>query len=284
MTRMSTVVWPSAAVEKTSEAAAGRVVFRGMIFVMMPPNVSSPSESGVTSRSTMSFTDPLKTPPCTAAPRATTSSTFTDWSGALLVSFSTNSFTEGIRVEPPTNTTSSRSLMLIPASFNAFSTGPLHRSIRLAVSWSNLARVRDCWMCLGPVLSDVMKGREISAVGVWDSSCLAFSDASVSRCRACLSCRRSMPSAALKSAANHSTMVLSKSSPPKCVSPLVDSTSKTPSPTSRMLTSKVPPPKSKTRIVASSFLSSPYARDAAVGSLIIRSTSKPAIRPASLVA
>jgi hypothetical protein len=37
-------------------------------------------------------------------------------------------------------------------------------------------------------------------------------------------------------------MTLSKSSPPKCVSPDVDKTSKTSSPTSKIETSKVPPP------------------------------------------
>ena len=50
-------------------------------------------------------------------------------------------------------------------------------------------------------------------------------------------------------------------------------------------TSKVPPPKSYTAILRSpSCLSKPNANAAAVGSLIIRLTSKPAIRPASLVA
>ena len=49
--------------------------------------------------------------------------------------------------------------------------------------------------------------------------------------------------------------------------------------------SKVPPPKSKTAIVLSlSDLSRPYAKAAAVGSLIILFTVKPAISPASLVA
>jgi hypothetical protein len=61
------------------------------------------------------------------------------------------------------------------------------------------------------------------------------------------------------------------------VSPFVDLTSKTPSPTSRIDTSNVPPPKSYTAIVPLSFLSRPYARAAAVGSLIILKTSKPAI-------
>ena len=50
--------------------------------------------------------------------------------------------------------------------------------------------------------------------------------------------------------------------------------------------SNVPPPKSYTAILRStlSCLSTPYASAAAVGSLIIRRTSKPAILPASLVA
>ena len=77
----------------------------------------------------------------------------------------------------------------------------------------------------------------------------------------------------------------SKSSPPKWVLPFVDLTSNTPSPNSRIETSNVPPPKSYTRIVSDlSCLSSPYAKDAAVGSLIILSTSSPAILPAFLVA
>ncbi|GBF24100.1 hypothetical protein MnTg01_00437 [archaeon MnTg01] len=52
-----------------------------------------------------------------------------------------------------------------------------------------------------------------------------------------------------------------------------------------MVTSSVPPPKSKTRIFISSLdLSNPKAKEAAVGSLIILTTSKPAIIPASFVA
>ena len=84
--------------------------------------------------------------------------------------------------------------------------------------------------------------------------------------------------------AKWSTIHLSKSSPPKWVSPEVDRTSKTPSPTSKTETSKVPPPKSKTSILSLLFLSNPYAKAAAVGSLIILKTSSPAIFPASFVA
>ena len=48
--------------------------------------------------------------------------------------------------------------------------------------------------------------------------------------------------------------------------------------------SNVPPPRSYTAIVSSFFLSSPYASAAAVGSLTMRMTSRPAMLPASLVA
>ena len=76
----------------------------------------------------------------------------------------------------------------------------------------------------------------------------------------------------------------SRLSPPRCPSPFVALTSITLSPTSRIEISKVPPPKSYTATISSVFLSTPYASADAVGSLIIRSTLRPAIVPASLVA
>ena len=73
--------------------------------------------------------------------------------------------------------------------------------------------------------------------------------------------------------------------PPSCVSPDVLITSNTPPPISMTVTSRVPPPKSKTIIFMSCFdLSKPKASDAAVGSLIMRTTSRPAMVPASFVA
>ena len=58
-----TAVWPSAAVENTWLFFVGIVVLRLMSFVITPPIVSIPKESGVTSSKTTSFTSPCKTPP-----------------------------------------------------------------------------------------------------------------------------------------------------------------------------------------------------------------------------
>ena len=55
----------------------------------------------------------------------------------------------------------------------------------------------------------------------------------------------------------HCVILLSKSSPPRCVSPFVANTSITPSPISIMETSNVPPPKSYTMIFCSFSLSRP---------------------------
>ena len=89
----------------------------------------------------------------------------------------------------------------------------------------------------------------------------------------------------LNSSTIQSIILSSKSSPPNWLFPLVALTSNTPSPNSRIDTSNVPPPRSYTKTVwVLSCLSSPYARAAAVGSLIILSTSNPAILPAFFVA
>src|SRR5918993_3623993 len=65
-TWMSTDGWLSSAVVKTSERFVGIVVLRSMILVMMPPLVSMPRDSGVTSSSRTSLTSPLRTPACIA--------------------------------------------------------------------------------------------------------------------------------------------------------------------------------------------------------------------------
>ena len=73
-----------------------------------------------------------------------------------------------------------------------------------------------------------MNGRLISVSSDDDSSCFAFSAASFRRWRASLSFRRSTSCSFWKLSARLSMMQRSKSSPPRCVSPLVDLTLKTP--------------------------------------------------------
>ena len=99
-------------------------------------------------------------------------------------------------------------------------------------------------MCFGPVLSAVINGKFISVCAAEDNSIFAFSADSFSLCNANLSDLRSIPFSFLNSDNKYSTIVLSKSSPPRKVSPFVDLTSNTPSPSSSIETSKVPPPKS----------------------------------------
>ena len=89
-----------------------------------------------------------------------------------------------------------------------------------------------------------MKGRLISVLCVPESSIFAFSAASLRRCNAIRSFDRSIPLSFSKLAISQSITRRSKLSPPRCVSPLVDLTSNTPSPSSRMEMSKLPPPRS----------------------------------------
>ncbi len=233
-TWISTVVWLSSAVEKISDFLVGIVVFRGISTVVTPPSVSMPSDSGVTSRSSTSLTSPASTPPWMAAPIATTSSGFTPLCGSLPKKFRTTSCTFGIRVWPPTRITSSMSWGRRPASFSACSIGGMVRWMRSSTSCSSFARVSVMFRCLGPDWSAVMNGRLISVCITVDSSILAFSAASLSRCNAIGSLERSIPWSRLNSAISHSMMRASKSSPPRCVSPLVDLTSNTPSASSRI--------------------------------------------------
>ena len=116
-TTTSTAGWLSSAVENTSVRRAGMVVLRSMTLVITPPRVSRPSDSGVTSSSRTSGPSPLSTPAWIAAPRATTSSGLTRMFGSLPpVSRRTSACTAGIRVDPPTRITSSRSLAVTFAS------------------------------------------------------------------------------------------------------------------------------------------------------------------------
>ena len=89
-----------------------------------------------------------------------------------------------------------------------------------------------------------MKGSTISVCSEVLSSHLAFSAASLSRCSAMRSWRRSMPVSRRNSSMSQSMIRWSKSSPPRKVSPPVARTWKRPSASSRIEMSKVPPPRS----------------------------------------
>ncbi len=161
----------------------------------------------------------------------------------------TNCCTIGIRVPPPTRTTSSISAGRRLASFSALLTGLRSLAIKSSHNSSNWLRLRRVSRCFGPSSVAVINGRLMSVMLTLDSSILAFSAASERRCKAWRSRLKSTSSASKNISASQSTIFWSKSLPPSCVSPLVALTSNTPSPTSKIETSKVPPPKSNTKIV-----------------------------------
>mmetsp|Transcript_9827 Transcript_9827/g.25403 ORF Transcript_9827/g.25403 Transcript_9827/m.25403 type:complete len:421 (+) Transcript_9827:150-1412(+) len=257
ITLMPTCVWLSAAVEKVCDFLVGIVVLRGISLVITPPSVSMPRESGVTSSRRISFTSPRSTPPWIAAPIATTSSGFTPLYASRPKNLETTSCTRGMRVMPPTRMTSLTSLALTPASLRQFLHGGIVRSTRSSVRLSSLARVILRLKCFGPDWSAVMNGRLMSVCVVDESSTFAFSPASRRRWRASESLERSSPCSFLNSSTRNLVSRLSKSSPPRCVSPLVALTSNTPPEISSTETSNVPPPRSYTVMTLLSPLSMP---------------------------
>ena len=141
--------------------------------------------------------------------------------------------TRGMRVEPPTRTTSSILSGVMSASLRAC----LHRTDRaleqIFQSCSSLARV-SFMRCFGPVASAVMNGRLISVSCELRKLDLGFFGGFLQALEGHAILARSMPCSFLNSSTIQSTMRLSISSPPRCVSPSVAFTSTTPSPTSRI--------------------------------------------------
>ena len=156
---MVTAVWLSSAVEKVWLFLVGMVVLRSISGVNTPPRVSMPRVSGVTSSSSTSLTSPCSTPAWIAAPSATTSSGLTPLCGSRPKKSFTASTTLGMRVMPPTRTTSSMSVFFRPASFSAWSQGPMVLAIRSSTRASSLARVSLMLRCSGPDAFIEMKGR-----------------------------------------------------------------------------------------------------------------------------
>mmetsp|Transcript_11648 Transcript_11648/g.49008 ORF Transcript_11648/g.49008 Transcript_11648/m.49008 type:complete len:384 (-) Transcript_11648:508-1659(-) len=295
-----TVCWLSWYVVNVCDFLVGITVFLGMSLVITPPTVSMPWVSGATSSSRMSLaspSSPLRMPPCTAAPKATASSGLTPATGSLPEqSFLATARAHAMRVEPPTSTSSSTLPPAMgnerqsPASSRASCVGAFSRSTRSFTRRSKTLRVSVVSRSRGlPSEPYARKGRLMVVCSASLSSHLARSAASVMRCIAARSALASTPCCFLNSSTIHCATRASKSSPPSLSSPAVASTSKTPSPSSSTETSKVPPPRSNTSAVLRlSFAPGeppcrPYASAAAVGSLMMRRTSSPAISPAERV-
>ena len=145
---------------------------------------------------------------------------------------------------PPTRTVWSMSCGFSFASLSACCQGFFVFSIIGAMICSNCALVSFSSRCFGSLFITVIYGRLMSVCSVVDSSIFAFSAASKRRWSVDGSFFKSVFCCFLNSATRKSTIALSISDPPSLVSPLVDRTSKTPSPTSMRVMSKVPPPKS----------------------------------------
>ena len=117
-----------------------------------------------------------------------------------------------------------------------------------------------------------------------DSRFLASSAARRTRAFAPTDCARSTPCSRENSAQICSNSNWSRSSPPNCVSPWLARISTTPFSIWATDTSNVPPPRSYTESRSISGGCGLYVSTAAVGSLMIRTTSKPASSPAWRVA
>src|SRR5882762_1605429 len=103
-----------------------------------------PSESGVTSSNSMFFTPWSRMLAWTAAPSATTSSGFSSMCGLRPKNSWTVRRISGVRVVPPTRTTSSMSAGLSCASASACLTGPIVRSTTGRIRASSAPRVKSC--------------------------------------------------------------------------------------------------------------------------------------------
>ena len=204
-----------------------------------------PRLCGVTSRRSSSGVLSINAAAWIAAPRATTSSGCTPLHGSIVKNSATLRWTRGMRVMPPTSTTSSSSLLSRPALLRVRAQILIVSSIRSSVRSSSCWTVSFSCMWNTLPLGVVCKnGRSMTVSRTLESSQRAFSAASLSRCMAMRSSRIATPVSSSKVSIRYCMTRRSKFSPPRKVSPAVEMTSKTPWPMSRIETSKVPPPRS----------------------------------------
>ena len=127
---MSTPVWLLAQVVKVWDFLVGIVVFHSLGLVIILPAVSSPIDSGVMSSSSRSYTcedpSPVRVAACAEAPQAMASSGLMDVLGSLsLKSSRIMACTFGVRVKPPTRTSSCTFRLSMSLSRRPFSTGTM---------------------------------------------------------------------------------------------------------------------------------------------------------------
>jgi len=222
---------------------------------MTLPAVSIPTESGATSTRRTSLMrldlDYVRIAAWIAAPYATASSGLIDLFGSLPLKKSLRiETTFGILVEPPTRTISSISLFDTFASVSTCSTGGMHCLKYELQSSSNL----DLVIFIRKSYPSASVSTSMEDSNEEESMRFARSHYVRRRLIALGFPRISIFVFLRKFSAQNSTSLLSKSSPPRCVSPAVAMTSnKSPSIESKE-TSKVPPPRSKIRTFFSDLL------------------------------
>ena len=171
----------------------GMVVLLRNDRVNTPPAVSTPSDSGVTSSSSTSCTAPFKMPAWIAAPTATTSSGSTRFD-RLLAEELLHHLLHARHARLPAD--EDDLIDLLRAACRRRASRALHgssvRCTSSSTSVSSLPRVSRVCRCSGPAAVAAMNGRLTSVSSDEDSSCLARSAASLSRCSAIFSLRRSM--------------------------------------------------------------------------------------------
>mmetsp|Transcript_16691 Transcript_16691/g.56712 ORF Transcript_16691/g.56712 Transcript_16691/m.56712 type:complete len:222 (-) Transcript_16691:14-679(-) len=214
-----------------------------------PTASMSPTVRGMTSIMSMSWSRALSTPDSTAAriarPWATASSALTDvHSSVPAKSASMADRTAGMRVAPPTMTTSVTSAGSAPASLSAPRTSSTARSTDGAAAFSKAARVTVARR--SPTATSASSASESASLAAWHAR---SSDGSA----AVSTSASTMPS----SRRARSKTTRSKVRPPRSTTPRFPSTRKVPSSMCMSVTSVVPPPMSNTAAVLAPATKSP---------------------------
>ena len=161
----STDGWLSSAVENVSDLRVGMVVFRSISFVITPPFVSMPSDSGVTSSSSTSLTSPLEH---AALDRGADGDDLVrvDALVRLLADQLLDLRLHGRHAGHAADEDDVVDLRRVEARrpSSACFVGPTVRSSRSCASSSSLARVSCRSRCFGPSCVAVMNGRLICVV------------------------------------------------------------------------------------------------------------------------